>query len=430
MPLVPVAPRSRVRRTAPSRVRSLVAAAVLASAAAGASVAVPAAQAAGPVPARPNACTLTYAAPAGDAPTFYVAPSDPDLDVTRVTWAFGPVDVVVTAQVAALGDRPVAAWGDRFDAVVYDRTTKQTVSFGYFRTLSGGGPTFGGGKVPNAKTPAGTGWSAYPGGTTHLVADFDRKASQVVLTVPRADLAAAFGVPTGRLVLTGLGVNSYAMDAAYSAYMADFGTAALDPQGSYLAVADCDRWLAKRGVRAPAASPCVVDVVAPTGDEASRTSDAVPTRDDSVDVARATFRLDPKNLVVTVRVARLTDRPLFGTGQGYAAAFQSHNAVVQFGVTRDAADGTKARQYAGRSVTPLPVTAAFDSARQTVTLTIPRTAIATALGLASTRSLVVADLGVTSFWTLDGQSVSPADGDAQAPGRTLSFAACDRSLHR
>jgi hypothetical protein len=414
------------------RLRSALPAALAGTAVAAALLAVPAATAAtaGPVPVRANPCSIAYDAPSGDAPTYYVAPSDPDLDVTRVTWTFGPADVVVTAKVAALGDGPVAAWGDEFDAVVYDRTTKQTVTFGYFRSRAGGGPVFAGGKVPQAKSPAGFGWSAYPGGTTHLLADFDKAASTVTLTVPRADLAAAYGVPLGRLVLTGLGVNSYEVDPSYSAAMADFGHAALDPQTTFLKVGDCDRWLAKRGVRAPAAATaCGVDVVAETGDETSRTSDVVPTRDDDLDLARVSYRVTASALVVSIRVARLTDRPLFGTGQGYSAKLLSHGDLVEFGVTRDAVDGVRVRQFAGRTVTPLTVTAAIDATGHRIVLTMPRAAVAAAYGLRDTRALVVADMAATSFWTVNGQSSSVAN-DAHATGRTLSFGACDKASRR
>jgi hypothetical protein len=407
--------------------RSLLAAACVAAGLLG----VPAASAAGPVAVRANPCSIAYDAPSGDAPLYYAVPNDPDLDVTHVSWTFGVTDVVVVAKVATLADGPLAAWGDEFDAVVYDRTTKQQVSFGYFRSRSGGGPTFGGGRVPYAKSPAGAGWSAYPGGATHLVADFDTKASTVTLTIPRADLEWAFGVPSSRLLLTGLGVNSYAMDPSYSATMADFGHAALDPQTAFFTVSDCDRWLAKRGVRAaPVATACGVDIVAETGDETSRTSDVTPTRDDDLDLARVTYRITATDLVVTIRVARLTDRPVVGTGQGYSARFLSHGDLVEFGVTRDAVDGVRMRQFAGKAVTPMTVKASFDAGTHRVVLTIPRAALATAYGLQDTRSLVIADMGATAFFTLNGQSASTADGDANATGRTLSFRACDKASHR
>jgi hypothetical protein len=389
--------------------------------------ALPAAHAA-TVVSRPDACTVGYAAPTGDAPVLYAVPNDADLDVTHVTWQVGPADVVVTAVVAKLADRPATAWGDEFDAVVTDRVTGQQVTFGYFRTPSGGGPVFYGGKVPQRKSAAGFAWNAYPGGPTQLVTDFDVARSQVVITIPRADLARAFGTTFGKLVLTGLGVNTYALDAAYDPMMSDFGKAALDPKAVALPAIDCDRWRAKRGPKPPAPSPCVVEFAALTGDETSRTSDVVPTRDDSVDVARVTYRLTAKDLLVTVRVSRLTDHPLFGTGQGYSALFAYRGAVAQFGVTRDAVDGTKVRQYGGTTVSPLTVVAAFDQLRQSITLTIPRAAVATAFGLKDTRALVVTSPAANAFWTLNGQSVSTADGDASAGGRTLSFPACDKSL--
>lgn len=409
------------------RVRSVLPAVCVAAGLLG----VPVASAAGPVAVRANPCSIAYDAPSGDAPLYYAVPNDPDLDVTHVSWTFGVTDVVVVARVAALSDGPVGAWGDQFEGVVYDRTTKQQVSFGYFRSRSGGGPTFGGGKVPYAKSPAGVGWSAYPGGSTHLLADFDTKASTVTLTIPRADLERAFGVPSSRLLLTGLGVNSYAMDAAYSANMADFGHAALDPQTTFFKVSDCDSWLARRGVRAaPSVTSCGVDIVAETGDETSRTSDVVPTRDDDLDLARVTYRITARDLVVSIRVARLTDRPVFGTGQGYAVRFLSHGDLVSFGVTRDAVNGVHMRQFSGKSVPLDTVQASFDAAGHRVVLTMPRSAVAAAFGLANTRSLVVADMGAMAFWTLNGESSSTADGDAEATGKTLSFGACDKASHR
>jgi hypothetical protein len=383
------------------------------------------------VVSRPDPCTLSYDAPSGDAPVMYVAPSDPDLDVTHVTWQVGVTDVVVTAKMAGLAGRPTAAWGDQFAAVLDDKAGGGRASFGYFRTPSGGGPVYFGPKAPQAAAPGGYAWTAYPGGVTHLVADFDVARSQVVLTIPRADLSAAFGKSFSSMTLTVLGVDTYAMDAAYNQVMADFGHAATDPRVTSFSVAACDRWLARRHARAAAPGPCGVDVVAATGDETSRTSDVAPTRDDSVDVARVSYRLSAKDLTVTIRVARLTDRPLVGTGQGYVAAFAYRNAVAQFGVTRDAVDGTKVRQFAGTTVTPLTVQAAFDPLRSTVTLVIPRAAVAAAFGLTDSRALVIGSPGATSFWTVDGQSVSSADTDAVAAGRTLSFAACDRALkHR
>ena len=419
--------RGATRTLLPVRLRPLLLSAALLAG----SVALPALPAArAAAMSRPDACTLSFDAPTGDAPVFYVAPSDPDLDVTHVTWQVGPADVVVTARIGVLGDRPAAAWGDEFEAMVEDKVTGRRVSFGYFRTPSGGGPVFHGGTVRPPSAPAGYVWTAYPGGKTHVVADFDRARSEVVLTIPRDDLAVAFGVPFHKVVLTLFAVNTYAMDATYDPAMADFGHANLDPKTTSLAVADCDRWRTKRGPKAAAASPCALDLVAVTGDEASRTSDVVPTRDDSVDVARVSYQLTPSALLVTIRVARLTERPLFGTGRGYTATFGYKGAVVQFGVTLDAVDGTKARQYGGTTVTPLALTAVFDSARSTVTLGIPRAAVATAFGLKDTKSLLVVNPGATAFWTTNGTSAATADSDAVAQGRTLSFSACDKALKR
>jgi hypothetical protein len=379
--------------------------------------------AAAPAPSRPTPCTLSYAAPAGDAPSLYAGPNDPDLDVTGVSWSFGPSDVVVTAKVAALAAGPRAGWGDQFEAIVDDRASKTRVTFGYFRSPSGGGPVFHGGKVAPAASPAGMNWSAYPGGATHLVADFDTVRSQVVLSIPRADLEAAFGTSLSRLSLTVLGVNSYAMDASYDPMMADFGTAAVDTRTTSFRVAECDRWLGSHGPRSRPASACALDVVAETGDEISRTSDALPTRDDSVDVARVSYRVTSKALTVTARVARLTDRPLFGTGTGYTVALAGRGTVASFGVTRDAVTGVTVKQYGGKTVAHLTATAAFDPVRSLVTLTIPRADLAAAFGLKDARSLVVANPALTAFWTLDGTSVATAN-DATAPGRTLKFAAC------
>ncbi|HEU0131627.1 MAG TPA: hypothetical protein VFQ85_11630 [Mycobacteriales bacterium] len=381
-------------------------------------------------PARPDPCTVSYAAPTGDGPSYYAGPTDPDVDVTGVTWRVTATDVVVVARVAKLADRPAAAWGDEFEAVVDDRASGTRVSFGYFRSLSGGGPTFFGGKVPAAANPAGATWSAYPGGPTHLLADFDLARSQVTLTIPRTDLETAFGKRLNALSLTVLGVNTYLMDPAYDPVMADWGKAAVDPRVTTLNVAACDRWLAARGARAPAASPCAVSVVAVTGDETSRTSDVVPTRDDSVDVARVTYAVTAKDVVVTIRLARLTDRPLVGTGQGYHALFVNRGQVVRFGVTRDAASGTTVRQVGGRSIAPGVVRANVDTARSLVTLTVPRAALATAFLLKDTRSLVLSDPGAVAFWTANGESFATADGDAAARGRVLSFAACDRAARR
>jgi hypothetical protein len=378
---------------------------------------------AAPAVARPSACALSYAAPAGDAPSLYAGPNDPDLDITGVSWVFGPTDVVVTAKVAALAAGPRAGWGDQFEAVVDDRASRTRVTFGYFRSPSGGGPVFYGGKVDPAASPSGVNWSAYPGGPTHLLADFDVARSQVVLSIPRADLERAFGTSLGKLSLTVLGVNSYATDASYDPVMADFGGAAVDPQAVAFKVADCDRWLARHGPRPAPASPCALDVVGETGDETSRTSDAVPTRDDSVDVARVSYRVTSKALLVTARVARLTDRPLFGTGTGYTVALAGPRTVASFGVTRDAVTGTTVRQYGGTTVANPTATAAFDPVRSLVTLTIPRADLAAAFGLKDTRSLVVANPAVTAFWTLDGSSVSTAN-DVTATGRTLKFATC------
>jgi hypothetical protein len=381
-----------------------------------------------PVVTRANPCTLAYDSPAGDVKTYYAGPNDPDVDVTHVTWQVTATTLVVTAEVAALGDGPLAAWGDYFQAEVQDRASKTRVTYGYFRTPSGGGPTFAGGKVRGSGGPGGAYvWTAYPGGPTHLVADFDKAKSQVVLTIPRKDLEVAFGAPFGKLVLTVLGVNTFLMDASYDPVMADYGQATVDVSTTFLPVADCDRWIPK-GPRPTPAQPCLVDLVAETGNETSRTSDVVPTRDDSVDVAHVTYRLGRKDLVVTVRVARLTDRALFGTGQGYAAVFMNHGTSVQFGVTRDAVDGTKVRQYGGAAVAPLTVTAAFDAPRGVVTLTIPRVAVAAAFGVKDNRTLVLANPGATAFWTLNGDSAGTADGDANATGKTLSFASCDKTL--
>ena len=391
--------------------------ALLCALAASGALALPAAQAA-PAVSRPDACTLAYDAPAGDAPALYAGPNDPDLDVTRVTWRFGAAEVVVTAKVAKLAAAPAVGWGDEFDAVLDDRRSGTRVTFGYFRTATGGGPVFHGGKVSPAASPAGTTWSAYPGGDSHVVADFDTARSQVVLTIPRADLEAAFGTALGGLSLTVLGVNTYAMDATYDPVMADFGHAAVDTRTTAFRVAACDRTLP----RPPKPARCALDLTDTTGDETSRTSDVVPTRDDSVDVARVSYRVTPKALVVALRVARLTERPLVGTGQGYAVSLVNRGTVASFGVTRDAVDGTKVRQYGGRTVA-VTATAAVDAARNSVTLTIPRADLAAAFGLKDTRSLVVSDPVVSAFWTIDGSSVSTAD-DALAKGRTLKFAGC------
>lgn len=380
-----------------------------------------------PTATRANPCTVAFDAPKGDAATYYAPVNDPDVDVTRVTWEVGVSDVVVTARVATLGAGPAAAWGDLFRATVEDHATHTRVQFGYFRSAAGGGPVFEGGKVSTATSPVGYSWTAYPGGPTHVVADFDVAHSQVALRVPRADLERAFGKPAGTLMFTLFQVDTYLVDPAYNITMADYGQAGVNPGATYLDVGACDRWLAKRGVKAPPASPCVLDVVAETGDETSRTSDAVPTRDDGMDLARVTYRITRNDLVVTLRVARLTDRPLFGTGQGYVAVFANHSTVVQFGVTRDAVDGTRVRQYGGKSVAPLTAKAVFDAPRGLVTLTVPRAALATAYGLKDTKSLVLANPGANAFWTLDGESVSAADG-ASAAGRTLSFGACDKTL--
>jgi hypothetical protein len=385
------------------------------------------ARAATPVPARPDPCTVSFAAGSDDASALYVGPtSDPDLDVTGVTWRFTTTDVVVEARVNELADRPATGWGDEFAATIEDRPSGTAVSFGYFRTPYGGGPTFTGGRY-RAASPAGIDWTAYPGGPTHLVADYDLARSTVRLTIPRGDLELAFGKRLDKVVPSLLAVDTYLVDPTYARTRADWGKAGLDRRISTVNVGACDRWLARHGAR-PAVSKCALTIVAPTGDETSRTSDVVPTRDDSVDVARVTYTVTAKDVVVAIRVARLTERPLFGTGQGYVATFANRGTVVQFGVVRDVVTGTVVRQYGGKPAATAG--AHVDGARSLVRLTVPRSALAKAFGVSSSRSLVFANPGAATFWTVNGESAAAADGDAAAKGRVLSLAACDKASHR
>ena len=158
---------------------------------------------------------------------------------------------------------------------------------------------------------------------------------------------------------------------------------------------------------------------------------AADVREDSLDVTHVRYALTPTNLVTTLSIARLTDAPVLGTGQGYASLFTVGDQITLLGAYRDSQSGPGTiALLGGNGMKATPhVQVSYDKARNTVTLTVSRRELLAGLGRTSSSGLVLAGLGAQSDDRLNGSGLYSADSfvDHQS---ALSFRACDKALAR
>lgn len=372
----------------PQKARLVVAVAVTASLFAGGMAAVWAADASA-------GCSWTDAT--GDASAGGGA-SDPDLDLTRLSFASGEDgSVLMTAKVKTLADTgPKGYPGDEFE---FDFTLNdKSFVVGAVRTTAsdGGDPETSAyvlvdGDDATADAPS-------------LAPTFDPDSSTVQASISQDDLSTLAGDSADGAVLSGLGAVSYARTGDGSSQQADDASA---DEATWTVGSDsCDGQTASKpqpsSSEDPTADPTEDPNADPSEDPTAEPTPKRPTLEDQptpgctlftdvsgdanpvpvagasgtgndpdVDLRAVTVKSLPESLVAFVKVETLADKPT-------SAAYKGHRFQVSFsfnGLTvsyrADAAGA--AVGLLGGSVNPdLSATAAFDKSRNQVVFTISR----------------------------------------------------------
>ena len=379
----------------------------------------------------PSECVVTLTSPVGNASVLSEVDSNPpagpgsvdDVDVRSVTITVSRTTIVaaITVTKLAADSAPTSAagfgWGDEFDLVgnfpVKSGTATSVANFseGYLRTQNGGQPVM----VANGVTtpvPA-------SGRPSDVQPTYDVAHNTVTLTVPRADLDRALGIPSGKLVLTSIGVSSGLNAGELGTTRAGDGVTSAKP----FSFAACDSALPPI-----TANPCVVNLPGQTGDEESISGSDVRTRDDNLDVTGATMTIGKTDVTVVGHIARITNQSLDSIGGEYFFAFNDgrddHKGFF-YEAMLDPIAGNKLIDPAG--TTKAAPGSTFDFVNSTVVIHVPRADLSKLLGVGAAKQYVAApDFGTIRI--VNGTEVGADVTDGAGIASMVSFAACDRYL--
>jgi hypothetical protein len=375
-------------------------------------------------------CALSITSPAGNAYPYGIVytgavpagtpGSIDDLDILTGSVRLTATDLVATIHVQQLADDSHGAaaasqWGDQFSVTLGTDggASPPYAVAGYFRQQDGGGPVFDGNAFKEQAGPR------EPTYRTSLHAAFDPAHNTVTLTLPRADLLRAFGNPKAPLVLKNIALNAQMRLATSALRGGDYAPAT----GAALSVAACDRTLKT----APASdTPCLSTIQGFAGDERSQVGDDARVYDDNLDVIGASVRLTKTTLVVTAQIGRVGYQPLDSTGGEYDLFFADpKGALHHIEAWVDPVNGNHLVDLAGSSG-PVP-TGTFDLVNNVVTFRVARADIAKAFKLAKASTLVVAGVGVSTYFIAGSQDAAGGADAVQSQGK-LTATSCDRWL--
>jgi hypothetical protein len=381
-----------------------------------------------PPPPQPATGCATFSDPSGDA--YQQAdlgggvnvPSDPDVDLTGVTFASPPGKIRVYLQVLALAT-PVYGVGHIFEATFtfHGKTVRIYGGQDSPRDLEGAhDPSLLGGSM------SGVTYDFVDVGSQPEV-DFDPAHNLVILTADRAPIekAAAADLADGSTI-TNLAARS-SEDLLITTQTADTAAPATPGEAIY-AMGDNHCFGQDAPVPAPAA-PAPSPTPSPTASapEASgshlfalpRTGcaaftdaaqDAAPTpagNDPDLDVTAVNFKTDAGSLSAFVHVATLAASPALPfDGHRFALSFTLGGKAV--GLSADQA-GPAAATVAGATSPDLKPTAVFDITNSNVVFTVPLAGLTAAVGTAVEGAALTNATVTTAALVAEAGEAFPAD---------------------